>query len=90
MGSTQEHLSHAHAALMTLRLLLRDEHLQHVFMESEAPLPPLKQLLTYLVEEHFSLSRVEKGRDILATADLLKEITSEHSSYGSCVYVSPA
>ena len=76
-ATTQEHLSHAHAALMALRLLLRDEQLQHVFMENEAPLPPLKEFLAQLVGEHFSLSRMERGRDILVTADLLKEMTSE-------------
>ena len=69
---------HAHAMLMALRLLLRDEQFQQLLMKGEIaadPLLVLRKLLTHLVEVHFSPTSATMKASQLTT-DLLKETTS--------------
>ena len=91
MGVASEesrHMSHAHAVLMTLRLLLRDEKFQYVLMTGTDPLPVLVRCLSQHIQLHFSSSSTSgpsraQGKKAASTihysTDLLKELTSESS-----------
>lgn len=80
VASGQEELAHAHTTLMALRLLLRDEHFQHLFMSGSDPLPVLTQTLSRLIESHFSPSG---GQHVTqCNTDLLKEVTSKSTLKG--------
>lgn len=95
MGGARDHGNHgghAHAALMAVRLLLRDEHFQHLLMrgvvggagggasliEGGASLEALRKLLANLVSVHFSST----PPSVQHTTDLLKEVTSESGGRG--------
>ena len=70
-------MAHAHAALMALRLLLRDEKFQHLLMTGSDPLPVLVQALSRHIQLHFSSSLGQpEAAMIQVNTDLLKELTS--------------
>ncbi len=89
MGVASEgarHMGHAHAVLMALRLLLRDEKFQDLLMTGTDPLPVLVRCLSHHIQLHFSSTSTSvPGRTqgkraapaIHYNMDLLKEITSE-------------
>lgn len=74
-----DQLGHTHAAMMALRLLLRDVNFQQLLMRGTDPLPALTQSLALLIELHFSPSQLQQqlgGQSVQGSTDLLKEITS--------------
>ena len=83
MGVANEgacHMTHTHAVLMALRLLLRDEMFQHLLLAGTDPLPVLVQVLSFHIQFHFSSSLGEPQAASIANTDLLKELTSQSNS----------
>ncbi len=60
-----------HRILMTLRLLLRDELLQHSFMKGQSPIPSLAASLSRATHLHITMTTSDP-----ISVDILKELTS--------------
>ena len=61
-----------HSVLMSLRLLLRDEALQHTFLGGQSPIPVLTNALKRATDLHITMATTET-----IAINVLKELTSK-------------